>query len=302
MDQVQTDSEALQKMLDNLAIETGIADKPDQADDGPDPCFEKIEELLRKWGCAKGQRWDLQSQDGERTHHLMCGDSTKEEDVLTLFGHVRPFMMVTDPPYGVDYDPEWRKRSGINNSDRMGRVNNDDQADWTKAYEHFPGAVAYVWHGGKVAGAVADDLYDAGLEIRTQIVWRKTSLVISRGHYHWQHEPCWYCVRTGSTAKWSGDRKQSTIWDIETKKKTEDSETVHSTQKPAECMARPIRNHGDANDHIYDPFLGSGTTIIAAEQCGRICYGMELDPGYVAVILERCEMFGMKPTMVVPNE
>lgn len=297
MDNIETDSEGLQKMLDNLAVETGIAPPPEQADDGPDPCFQQIEELLRKWEVCDGQRWQIVSEDGARIHYLLCGDSTKEADVNALLDGERPFLMVTDPPYGVEYDPEWRKNAGINNSNRMGTVSNDERYEWTDTYRLFPGAVAYVWHGGKFAGSVGDNLMAAGFEIRTQIVWRKTSLVISRGHYHWQHEPCWYAVKKGRTAKWSGDRKQSTIWDIETKRKTEDSETVHSTQKPAECMARPIRNHGGPNDLVYDPFLGSGTTILAAEQCGRICYGMELDPGYVAVILERCEGFGMKPKL-----
>jgi DNA modification methylase len=119
------------------------------------------------------------------------------------------------------------------------------------------------------------------------VIWRKPRFIISRGHYHWQHEPCWYAVRKGGSAKWCGDRSQSTVWDIALKDGGED--TNHSTQKPVECMARPIRNHGGKDDDVYDPFLGSGTTIIAAEQLGRRCYGLELSPAYCDVIVARWE-------------
>ena len=231
----------------------------------------------------RGQLWKL----GE--HRLRCGDSTNAEDVQTLLGGCVPFIMVTDPHYGVEYDPEWRKEAGINNSDRMGKVSNDDRVDWTPAYKLFPGHVAYVWHAGRFAADLVVNLRDAKFEIRTQIIWRKPRIVISRCHYHWQHEPAWYAVRSGGSAKWCGDRTQSTIWDIDAK--NQDSDTTHGTQKPVECMARPIRNHGGKDDDVYDPFLGSGTTLIACEQLGRRCFGMELVPKYCDVIIERWERF-----------
>lgn len=219
-------------------------------------------------------------------HRLLCGDCTIEANVTRLLAGIVPFIMVTDPPYGVDYDPKWRKDAGVNNSNRMGVVQNDTRVDWAQAYNLFPGRVAYIWHDGKSAGEVTDSLHNSKFEIRTQIVWKKTSLVMGRGHYHWQHEPCFYAVREGGSAKWCGDRKQSTIWDIANTHRNqggEDGVTIHSTQKPIECMARPIRNHGDKGDDVYDPFLGSSTTIIAAEQLGRRCYGCEIDPRYVDV-------------------
>ncbi|MCC7063411.1 MAG: DNA modification methylase [Planctomycetes bacterium] len=220
-------------------------------------------------------------------HRLLCGDSTKAEDVHRLLAGSKPFLMVTDPPYGVEYDPEWRHETGLNNSDRTGRVANDDRVDWTDAYNLFPGTVAYVWHAGRFAADLVVNLRDAKFEVRTQIIWRKPRFAISRGHYHWQHEPCWYAVRPGASAKWCGDRSQSTIWDIDYK--GQDADTVHGTQKPLECMARPVRNHGGAGDDVYDPFLGSGTTLIACEQIGRKCFGLELDPRYVDVIVQRWE-------------
>ena len=172
-------------------------------------------------------------------HRLLCGDSTDRQTVSRVLGSVKPTLLVTDQPYGVQYDPEWRKRAGVNNSNRMGKVRNDDRADWREAWALFPGDVAYVWHGALHASTVSDSLESCGFEIRSQIVWAKPSLVMGRGHYHWQHEPCWYAVR--GTGHWNGDRKQSTLWHIENR--NQDAETVHSTQKPVECMRRPIVNN-----------------------------------------------------------
>ncbi len=231
-------------------------------------------------------------------HRLLCGDSTNAENVARLLGGEKPFMMVTDPPYGVEYDPEWRNEEGLNretHSKRVGKVSNDERVDWTDVYNLFPGTVAYVWHAGRFAADLVVNLRAAKFEVRTQIIWRKPRFAISRGHYHWQHEPCWYAVRQGASAKWCGDRSQSTIWDIDYK--GQDAETVHGTQKPVECMARPIRNHGGKDDSVYDPFLGSGTTLIACEQMGRKCFGLELDPRYCDVIVQRWEnLTGRKAT------
>jgi DNA modification methylase len=220
-------------------------------------------------------------------HRVMCGDSTKKEDVGQLCGTQKPLLMVTDPPYGVEYDPNWRNEADRANGKpygarAVGKVQNDDRSDWSQAWGLFPGDVAYVWHAGRHASSVQASLEISGFEVRSQIIWAKTRLIISRGHYHWQHEPCWYAFRKGKTAGWIGDRSQVTLWTIDHPK----SETGHGTQKPIECMARPIRNHeGD----VYDPFLGSGTTLIACEQLGRICYGMEIDPVYCDVIVKRWE-------------
>lgn len=171
----------------------------------------------------------------------------------------------------------------------MGEVQNDGRADWREAWALFPGAVSYVWHAGRYGSVVQASLEATGFEIRAQLIWRKETFAISRGHYHWAHEPCFYAVRSGKSARWSGDRSQSTVWEIGRRDPT--GSTNHGTQKPVECMARAIRNHGTPGDLIYDPFLGSGTTVIAAETLGRRCYGLEIDPRYVDVIVTRWQNF-----------
>lgn len=234
----------------------------------------------RKVNVRRGDVWRL------GRHRLVCGDATEIKDVRHALAGAKPLLMVTDPPYGVDYDPTWRKDlKGGNQAGAFGKVTNDHVADWRRAWVLFPGDVAYVWHGGKHAAAVANGLMASGFVIRAQIVWDKTRLVISRGHYHWRHEACWYAVRKGRTAHWAGDRKQTTVWPIPHRR----SESGHAAQKPIECMRRPIINHSRPGDVVYDPFLGSGTTILAAEMTGRACRGIEIAPTYVALAIARWE-------------
>jgi DNA modification methylase len=219
-------------------------------------------------------------------HRLVCGDSTNADHVALALGGAKPRLMVTDPPYGVSYEPRWRHDAGINKSKRVKPIANDGRATWLETWRLFGGDVAYVWHGALHAKVVEADLAAAGLLLRAQIIWNKSAIVIGRGNYHWKHEPCLYVVRKGATASWVGGRKQSTVWDIASKHgaAVDEGQTMHSTQKPLEAMARPIRNHeGD----VYDPFLGSGTTLIAAQKLGRRCFGLELDPGWCDVIVER---------------
>jgi len=221
-------------------------------------------------------------------HRLMCGDSTRADDVDRLLASVRPHLMVTDPPYGVEYDPAWRNEAlSGQKTRRTGMVLNDDRADWREAWTLFPGEVAYVWHGALHAATVAESLVACGFGIRSQIIWAKERLVLSRGHYHWMHEPCWYAVK--GKAHWSGDRKQVTIWNIPSK--GQDADTIHGTQKPVECMKRPMENNSSPGQAVYEPFSGSGTTIIAAEITGRACLAMELNPAYVDVAVKRWKDF-----------
>lgn len=228
-------------------------------------------------------------------HRLRCGDSTVATDVEALLAGVKPHLMVTDPPYGVEYDPAWRGEAKSKDGRRVslgvhakGKVLNDDKADWREAWALFPGDVAYVWHAGNMAHVVAESLLSCGLEIRSQIIWAKNQFVIGRGHYHPHHEPCWYAVRKSATGHWAGDRKQSTLWKID---KPQKSETGHGTQKPVECMKRPIENNSSPGQAVYEPFSGSGTTIIAGEMTGRAVYAMELNPPYVDVAIKRWQDF-----------
>lgn len=220
-------------------------------------------------------------------HRIVCGDSTDADTVAKCLNGVVPHLMVTDPPYGVEYKPEWRADVGVNkNKAKMGEVLNDDRADWREAWALFPGSVAYVWHSGLFAGVVGESLTACGFTLRSQIVWAKDRFALSRGHYHWQHEPCWYAAK--GTAGWEGDRKQSTVWNIPAR---DDSGVGHGTQKPVECMKRPIENNSSAGQAVYEPFSGSGTTIIAGEMTGRAIHAIELNPAYVDVAVVRWQEF-----------
>jgi DNA modification methylase len=294
------DEKELRKLLEDDKKEVDV-----------EPQIDRAAELAKEWGTAKGQVW---TGGG---HRIMCGDSTNAKDVHKLLNGATPLLMVTDPPYGVEYDASWRQGAGPGNAGvATGKVHNDHRADWREAWELFPGDAAYVWHASMYTATVSESLAATGFKPRALIVWAKSQMAIGKGNYHHQHEPCWYAVRTGKTAHFTEDRTQttliknvddviregelvffardkakriyairgdhSTLWQIP---KPQKSETGHSTQKPVECMARPMRNH--VVQEVYDPFLGSGTSVIAAEQTRKQCYAMELDPGYVAVALQR---------------
>jgi len=229
-------------------------------------------------------------------HRLLCGDATSAVDVARLLDGARPHLMVTDPPYGVDYDPAWRNEAGVSATMRTGKVLNDDRTDWRAAWALFPGDVAYVWHAGVHARTVIESLEAAGFVIRSQIIWAKPRLVLGRGDYHWQHEPCLYAVRKGGTGHWQGARDQTTLWSIGAG--PEDLATVHGTQKPVECMRRSIVNNSAEGEAVYEPFSGSGTTIIAAEVTGRVCLAMEISPAYCDVAVERWQAMTGQPAVL----
>jgi DNA modification methylase len=261
--------------LESLIKDIGI----EETDDDAEVKEELSDQLQEKWGVKEGQLWEL----GD--HKIICGDSTADEVVDKLLGGEIPNLMVTDPPYGVNYDPNWRNELHVPTSGRaIGKVLNDDNADWTEAYKLFEGDIAYVYHAGANSGIFYDSLIKAGFEIRSQIIWNKSQMAFSQCNYHPKHEPCYYAVRKGRKANWQADRKQTTVWDID---KPQRLETGHSTQKPLECMARPIRHNSSPGDLVYDPFSGSGTTIIACENLQRKCRAIELNPGYVAIAIER---------------
>ena len=223
-------------------------------------------------------------------HRLLCGDATDAEAVARLFAGAMAKLMVTDPPYGVDYDPNWRERAGLGRQRQTGKVANDTRVDWSAAYVPFPGDVAYVWHAGLHAAEVAAGLEQAGFELRGQIIWGKQHFALSRGNYHWQHEPAWYAVRKDRPAHWRGDRTQSTLWQVANLNPFgggDEVATGHGTQKPVELMRKPILNHLERGEIVYDPFLGSGTTLLAADGLERVCYGVEIDPCYVNMAIER---------------
>lgn len=219
-------------------------------------------------------------------HRILCGDSTKADNVAKALAGTRPLLMVTDPPYGVEYDPAWRDKVNYAPGRARGKVQNDDRSDWREAWALFPGDVAYVWHGEKQVLAMGAQLEAAGFECRNLIVWAKNRHTFGRGHYHSQHETAWYAVRKSGKAHWAGDRTQTTVWQVD---KPMHNETGHGTQKPVDCMARPIQNNSSPGQVVYEPFSGSGTTIVACEQLGRACVAIEIDAAYVDVAVRRWE-------------
>jgi DNA modification methylase len=230
-------------------------------------------------------------------HRLFCGDAIDAVGVARLLAGVTPSVMVTDPPYGVEYDPAWR--TAINENGQVVNdqyIKNDRVVDWSPSFESFNGDVIYVWHAALHCNEVAQGIQRLGFILRNQIIWVKNVAGMSRGHYSWQHEPCWYGIRKGKTAKWSAkSRYESTVWQIDMIRPTGDDvdkqRTNHAAQKPVECMRRPIFNHTSEGHAVYDPFMGSGTTIIAAETINRVCYGVEINPLYVDMAIRRWQTF-----------
>lgn len=251
---------------------------------GADP--ERVPDLPEKPVTRLGDVWCLGK------HRIICGDSTKAEDVERVLDGKKPMLCVTDQPYGVEYDAEWRNERDRSNGKpygarAVGKVENDDRADWREAYALFPGDVIYGWSAGLRSREIIEALESCGFALRAQIIWVKDRLVIGRGDYHFMHEPCWYAVRKGKKGNWAGDRKQTTVWEIAHNK----SETGHSTQKPIECMRRPIQNNSKPGDYIYEPFSGSFTTGIACEMMNRYCLAVEISPNYVDVAVRRWQDF-----------
>jgi DNA modification methylase len=266
----------------DLELESIFAKKTQGLTD-PDEVPEVPDEPISKMGDV----WIL------GRHRLVCGDSTDADTVAKCLNGVEPHLMVTDPPYGVEYDAEWRKAALPDTNPGKtggmhGKVSNDNQADWSGAWALFPGDVVYCWHAGVKSSDVQRAFGDCGFDVRAQIIWAKHQSVIGRGHYHVQHEPCFYLVRKGKTGHWLGGRKQHTLWQID---KPLNNETGHSTQKPVECMKRPIENNSSPGQAVYEPFSGSGTTIIAGEMTGRAIHAIELNPAYCDMAITRWQNF-----------
>jgi|688.fasta_scaffold388444_2 DNA modification methylase len=278
------DEESLAQQLAALQIEdeellaaTGFDEKELEAMSGPAEVEEdEVPEPPVDPITKPGDLWIL----GE--HRLLCGDSTKADDVERLMDGENPRLMVTDPPYGVAYE------GGQVNTKKRERLQNDDVPDVFApalkcARKMMAEGAWYVWHAGTSAEPVHAAIKECGFDIRALIVWHKLKAHYAgaNAHYCQKHEPCLYAVK--GSANFVGPSNEVTVWEIDQPSRNE----FHPTQKPIECMARAIRNH-DA-PLIYDPFLGSGTTLIAAEQLGRKCYGMEISPAYCDVIVKRWE-------------
>lgn len=241
-------------------------------------------------------------------HRLMCGDSTMIDDVEKLLDGQEPNTMITDPPYGVKYEAGWRAEAkGVKKTEREVNSNlqNDNRSDWYDAYVLHKGNIAYVWHASAFTDVVMDGLKRAGFEIKAQIIWNKNVHALSRSDYQWKHEPCWYAVRKGESHNWLGDRKQKTVWDVQNVMFEKDGggKTSHPTQKPVSLYKISINNHTNQGEYIYEPFGGSGTSIIAAEKTSRRSLTMELDENYCDVIINRWQNYtGKEATLESTGE
>jgi DNA modification methylase len=305
--EVTVDDAGLAALLSDLAgVKVGRSD--------PDEVPEPSEEPYVK----AGELWTL----GD--HRLLCGDATSPKDVARLLAGATPTLLSTDPPYGVSLDPTWRDgvynalgpaeapymridgqpdvegatpatrgRHARTQGHRNTTFSGDTRVDWSDAFALVPSlTVGYVWHAGVHAAEVADGLVRIGFEIVAQVIWDKGLFAMGRSWYHWAHEPCWVVRKPGIPNLYLGTRDQSTIWRAPSPKMIMSGSTEekydHPAQKPVVLSEIPIRNH--AGD-VYDPFVGSGTTLIAAERLGRRCYAIELDPRYAQVAIERWQAF-----------
>jgi site-specific DNA-methyltransferase (adenine-specific) len=228
-------------------------------------------------------------------HRLLCGDSTNTDEYEKLFnGHLAD-LVVTDPPYNVEY---------VGKTKQSLTIQNDKQSDsefYQFLYDFYTalgaytkaGGAWYVWHADSEGANFRLAMKNAGIEVRQCLIWVKNTLVMGRQDYHWKHEPCLYGWKTGAAHGWYSDRKQTTVLQFD--RPTRSAE--HPTMKPVELIAYQIGNSSKQGDIVADAFLGSGTTMVASHQLNRKCYGMELDPKYCQVIVDR--MLKLDPTLEV---
>jgi DNA modification methylase len=223
-------------------------------------------------------------------HRVLCGDATQSEDCERLFGGTRAGMAFTDPPYNVDYgasqNPRHKKRSIQNDSMTDGQWETFCRG-WARNLLSSVDGALYVCMSGKEWPTVSRILAEAGGHWSTTLIWQKDRFVLGRSDYQRAYEPIWYGWREGVKRHFAGGRDQGDVWKIE---RPSDS-PLHPTCKPLPLMERAIENSSQPGDIVLDPFLGSGSTLIAAERTGRICYGLELDPHYCSMVLARWEAF-----------
>jgi DNA modification methylase len=295
------------KEIDDLLLDPGDDDQANAAPPLPENPVSRPGDL---WLCGP--------------HRVLCGDATSAEAVAQLLEDRKPLLMVTDPPYGIELDSEWRDRAGLNDGKRLGAkhsypaepsymkkrteghtettISGDTRADWSGAFELVPSLqIAYVWHASVFTREVWDGLERIGFLYPQQIIWDKGRTVLTRTHWWYQHEPCLYMRK--KNAPWYGKAGEcSTVWQAASPKfimgGSDEEKFDHPTQKPIELMRKPILNHTKRGELCYEPFLGSGTTLAAAELTERVCCGIELDPKYVDVAVQRWQSLAHKQAVL----
>jgi DNA modification methylase len=310
------DQTMLEDLLADLRVSELVVERPDldallhevaaranvaygafrNAGDDPGADMDRAEELREQWQTERGQVWEIPSATVQgRCHRVMCGDSTSETDVVRLMDGEKADAVVTDPPYGVDYEGGRNPVSNVPRAKIDGDLTANLYRPFLNTWKKFITAkcVFYLWFADREGLKVYSAVFEEGLEVRALIIWNKLDAHYGNfmAQYMQKHEPCLYCVQ-GST-NWYGPTNEVTVWDI----KQPTINANHPTEKPVKCMQRPITNSTKSGNIVVDGFLGSGTTAVAAEQTGRICYGMELEPKYIAVTLERLAGMGLEPRL-----
>jgi len=264
------------------------------------------EALCDEWNTVSGQLWIIASITGRGEHRLLCGDSTNKDDVVRVMNSQRAVLFATDPPYLIGYNGESRPGDWSKQNRSGSHKNWDDPAQGEAFYEAFvkmaveyavmPDAAWYCWHASSNQ-AMVERVWDRfGAFVHQQIIWVKDRASLTHSWYMWQHEVCFFGWIKGKKPKRILETYPSTVWNADTV--PQHIHTDHTTQKPVELFARPIEQHTERGDICYEPFAGSGTQFVAAEKSARLCYGIEKEPIYVAVILQRLADMGLLPRLV----
>jgi len=277
-------------LLEDLAQRHAITRLGDQGD-GQEASIDRAEELLAQWGVKSGQVWNIGA------HRLWCGDSTDAAGVAKFVGEWRAHSMVTDPPYGVNYGEKNESLNRTIGGRRLeSHIQNDHIADYRAFFASFLKAAplrskntAYVFMLGSELHSLRLALDDAGCSWGDNLVWCKNALVPNRKDYNTQHEFVVYGWR--GTHRFYGPKNSSTLLHFDRPRANKE----HPTMKPIDLIKRLIEDGSPVRGHIYDPFLGSGTAMVAAHMTGRTCYGIETEPKYCAVTLERMQSMGLEP-------
>ena len=304
LERIHSDDDAVRELLKRTAGDRlWRLIHPDQIDEA-EVALERAEELRNKWGTALGQLWQI------GPNRLLCGDCTVEEEVKRLWdGDGDRFRMLwTDAPYGISYVKT--KNQALKHLHKGTRVKTDiinDSLPPAQTHELFRAALALAvkWaHRGAACYAAVpagplmlgfiQAFIAAGFSFRHHLVWIKRQMVLGRSDYHYRHEPILYGWLETGAHYFTQDRTQTTVFEIDKPARSID----HPTQKPVELIARMVSNSSQSGEKVYEPFSGSGSTLLAAHQLGRIGYGCEIDPGYVAVTLERFSLLGVQPELM----
>lgn len=294
------------EMLDLTGFDKDLILESDEKDD-------EVPELPEEPKSQRGEIYQLGK------HFLMCGDATSEEDVAKLMNEQKADMIFTDPPYNINYKGQGKNTSEHIMSDNV--LVEEFQEFLNKTFKNYKehsksSAGVYVFHASRTQAQFENAMQDNDYEIKNQIIWNKPMSALGWGDYRWKHEPFFYASRKGTETQFYGDRTHSTVWDFQKsdkdllrwakaqKKAEQEGKTTiwsmkrdnvheykHPTQKPVELITYAIKNSTKADDIIMDLFAGSGSTLIAAEKTGRVCYGMEMDPKYIDTIIERWENY-----------